>query len=76
MDSLASVGGLLGLISIVIHVIEKVYMAMNHKRVRSKCCGYHTEVSLDVENTTPPGEKVLLKSQVGSVNPPKIALTK
>ena len=73
---LPSIGGILGVASMVIHIIEKVYMAVNHKRVRSRCCGYNTEVSLDVDNTTPPGEKALLKSPIGSLNPPKIALTK
>ena len=27
---------------------------INHKRVRSTCCGSHGEVSLDIENTSPP----------------------
>ena len=26
--------------------------ALNHKRVRSKCCGMKVEASLDIENTT------------------------
>ena len=58
---ISSVGGLLGLLSIVIHIIEKVYMAVNHKRCRSRCMGVNTEVSLDIDNTTPPGQKALLQ---------------
>ena len=64
-----STGSLLGILSISIHVIEKIYAVINHKRIRSKCCGFDTEVSLDVENTTPPGENT-------SVNLPKITLAK
>lgn len=58
---ISSVGGLLGLLSIVIHIIEKIYIAVNHKRLRSKCMGVNTEVSLDIDNTTPPGQKALLQ---------------
>jgi len=70
----SSVGGILGIASIGIHVIEKFYMVVNHKRVRSNCCGIKTEVSLDVENTTPPAEKALVKSEGVSVNIPKNTL--
>ena len=73
---LASVGGLLGLISIVIHIIEKVYIAVNHKRMRSKCCGVQTEVSLDIGTITPPLEKTLLKSTDASLNIPTVTLRK
>jgi hypothetical protein len=31
-----------------------IYRAVNHKRVRSNCCGKKMEMSVDVENTTPP----------------------
>jgi hypothetical protein len=31
--------------------------AMNHKRIRSNCCGKVLSASLDVENTTPPENK-------------------
>ena len=27
---------------------------INHKRIRSNCCGVKIETSLDIENTTPP----------------------
>ncbi len=31
-----------------------VYTAINHRRIRSNCCGRKVEASLDIENTTPP----------------------
>jgi len=38
----------------VISVAGTIYAAINHKRVRSNCCGTKIEASFDVENTTPP----------------------
>jgi len=34
-------------------ILGTLYTAINHKRVRSNCCGKVVEASLDVENTTP-----------------------
>lgn len=34
-------------------IVGSIYTALNHKRVRSNCCGKVLEASLDVENTTP-----------------------
>ena len=51
-------GAATGIISIVIHVVEKVIMIVNHKRVRSKCCGKQIDSSLDIEETTPPAASV------------------
>ena len=31
-----------------------IYTALNHRRIRSNCCGKKIEASLDIENTTPP----------------------
>ena len=35
-------------------VLYRVYVAVNHHRVRSNCCGKEVVVSVDVEETTPP----------------------
>ena len=45
---------ILGLVGFAISIAGAIYTAVNHKRVRSKCCGKLLEASLDVENTTPP----------------------
>ena len=50
----SSIGGIAGLVSLVIVIADRVIIIINHKRVRSKCCGRATEISLDVESTTPP----------------------
>ena len=44
---LAYIGAGMGIASTVLGIV-------NHRRVRSTCCGHKTEVSLDVEATTPP----------------------
>ena len=63
-----NVGGIAGLLSLAMVVIEKIYQIVNHKRIRSNCCGTKTEISLDVENTTPPSEKPLLNPGLISFN--------
>jgi hypothetical protein len=44
---------ILGLIGFGLSVAGAIYTAVNHKRVRSRCCGKVLEASLDIENTTP-----------------------
>ena len=45
---------IVGYVAIAVSVATAIYSAVNHKRIRSNCCGKLAEVSLDVENTTPP----------------------
>lgn len=42
-----------GIISVLIHLAHAVYTAVNHTRVRSNCCGKVSEISLDVDKTSP-----------------------
>ena len=51
MDSVTSSALSIG--SIVISLLGSIVAVINHKRIRSNCCGAKTEVSLDIENTTP-----------------------
>ena len=44
---------ILGVVGFACSILGIVYTAVNHKRIRSKCCGKFFEASLDVENTTP-----------------------
>lgn len=39
--------------SIAIAVGSVIFGVINHKRIRSNCCGHRGEISLDVENTSP-----------------------
>lgn len=38
----------------VLGVLFLIYRTFNHKRCRSRCCGQNLDLSLDIENTTPP----------------------
>jgi hypothetical protein len=42
-------------------IIGTVIAAVNHRRIRSSCCGHEASVSLDISATTPPTEKPDLK---------------
>jgi hypothetical protein len=46
--------GLATTFTVAIGILYKIYMAVNHKRIRSNCCGKKIEASLDIEDTTPP----------------------
>lgn len=35
-------------------ILYMLYRTLNHKRCRSNCFGRNLEVSIDIENTTPP----------------------
>jgi hypothetical protein len=53
MDNYAS-GGIGAGAVVVLGILYRVYLAVNHHRVRSNCCGKEIVVSVDVETTTPP----------------------
>ena len=40
--------------SIVIAVGSAIITSINHRRIRSHCCGKELEADIDIENTTPP----------------------
>jgi len=48
MDSVAAY------VSIALSIGAIVLGVINHKRIRSSCCGKEASVSLDIEQTTPP----------------------
>lgn len=41
-------------VAIVVSVGSVVLGFINHRRIRSNCCGRQASVSLDIDNTTPP----------------------
>jgi len=44
----------LSIAAIIVSVGSTVLAVVNHKRIRSSCCGREATASLDVEATTPP----------------------
>jgi hypothetical protein len=53
MDNYTS-GGIGAGTMLALGIVYRVYLAVNHHRVRSNCCGKEVVVSVDVEETTPP----------------------
>ena len=47
-------GGVSAGIVIALGVIYKLYLTINHHRVRGKCCGKAWDASIDIDETTPP----------------------
>lgn len=54
MDSSLNAGGIAGIVSLVIVITRELYKAINHRRIRSKCCDKEISASIDIEATTPP----------------------
>ena len=54
MDSNQYISGGVGAsIVVALLILKQVYNTLNHKRIRSKCCGKDIEASVDIEETTP-----------------------
>jgi hypothetical protein len=43
--------------AIALSIATAVFGIINHKRIRSHCCGADVIASVDIETTTPPGPK-------------------
>jgi hypothetical protein len=50
MDS----SGIIAIVSLVLSVAGSALAIINHKRIRSNCCGKELTTSIDIEATTPP----------------------
>jgi hypothetical protein len=55
MDNYTS-GGIGAGSMLALGIAYRIYLAINHHRVRSNCCGKEVVVSVDVERTTPPAK--------------------
>jgi len=53
MDYLASIGGIAGLVSVVIHIVDKVVVSKCHKRLHSTCCDKTVDIEMALDNGTP-----------------------
>ena len=42
----------------IVAVLGLIYTAINHKKLRSKCCGREITASIDIEPSSPPELKV------------------
>ena len=50
---------ILSTIAIVTSVVGTIVVAVNHTRIRSRCCGKTMEASLDIEKSSPPPKIVV-----------------
>lgn len=50
--------GIVATMALVVSVGGSIIAVINHKRIRSSCCGRKLDVSVDIENTTPPQIKI------------------
>jgi hypothetical protein len=54
MDSTATIiGSYLGYVSMIVMGIGSIVALVNHRTLRSRCCGREASVSLDIDATTP-----------------------
>jgi hypothetical protein len=59
MDSTGMmIGSYLGYVSMVVMGIGSIVALINHRTLRSRCCGREASVSLDIDTTTPPKPEV------------------
>lgn len=61
MDNYAS-GGIGAALVLALGVAYRIYTAINHRRVRSTCCGKELSASIDVEDTTPAEKSLRINS--------------
>jgi hypothetical protein len=54
---------ILSIISLVVSVFGSILAVINHKRIRSNCCGKELTTSLDIESTTPPNIKIPIENK-------------
>jgi hypothetical protein len=58
--STGAVGGVSTLA--IVTTLVAIYRVINHKRIRSSCCGKKISASVDIEDTTPPTTIAPLKA--------------
>jgi hypothetical protein len=60
MDSFSS--GAVGASSIVVlGILYKIYQAINHKHLRSRCCNKEFDASIDIDDSTPKTNPVIVR---------------
>jgi hypothetical protein len=52
MDNVTS-GGIGAGAVVALGIAYRIYLAVNHHRIRSSCCGKEMSASIDIEQTTP-----------------------
>lgn len=73
-----STGPILGGTGIALSVLTMIYTAINHKRIRAKCCGRNLEIQIDIDPTTGNRNSVKVQPQQtsSSSSEPQIVVEK
>jgi hypothetical protein len=82
MDNYAS-GGVGAVSVLALGLLYKLYQIINHRRIRSNCCGKIFVVALDIDETTPrqnqivPEQSLINSEQpvINQIKVPKISAT-
>jgi hypothetical protein len=56
--------GIIGLVALGVSIVGSILGVINHRRLRSHCCGKDLVASIDLESTTPPESKDDLKIKI------------
>jgi hypothetical protein len=68
MDTANTIGVIGGYVAIALGVIGAAWAALNHHRIRSKCCGQESSLSVESIDTKPAG------FQAATEEKPKVAV--
>lgn len=68
-------GGIGASITIVLAVLYKIYTTVNHHKIRSNCCGRKTELSIDIDDTTPK-DQIQTSSKAMKISAPSSDISK
>ena len=62
--------GIIAIVGLIVSIGGSVLAVVNHRRLRSNCCGLPLVMSVDVETTTPPTD-LRIKIPETAPGPPK-----
>ena len=61
-SDILTTAGISSTLVISVLILYRLYHAINHKRIRSNCCGKKLVASIDIEETTPPHEEKVIEN--------------
>jgi len=64
-------GSVLGGTGAVLSVLSMIYTAINHKRIRGRCCGREIDIELNIDSTKEPGDAAGATAPQAPSTPPE-----
>jgi hypothetical protein len=62
-------GSVLGGTGAVLSILSMIYTAINHKRIRGRCCGKEIDIELNIDSTKEPEAAAGAKAQTPPESP-------